>query len=49
MEGHPVEWYNEVFDIVFPELDKQAANVCKICEWQDKHGKKESKKESDDE
>jgi Lon-like ATP-dependent protease len=44
-----VEWYNEVFDLVFPDLDKQAANTCKICEWQDKHGEKsESAKGEED-
>jgi len=49
IEGHPVEWYNEVFDLVFPDLDKQAANTCKICEWQDKHGEKsESAKGEED-
>jgi Lon-like ATP-dependent protease len=26
INGRPVQWYNEVFEIVFPELDKDAAN-----------------------
>ncbi|KFH44043.1 Lon protease-like protein [Hapsidospora chrysogenum ATCC 11550] len=26
IEGHPVEWYSEVFDIVFPNLDREKAN-----------------------
>lgn len=44
-----MEWYKEVFDLVFPNLDKEAANACKICEWADKNGKKESSaKEEDD-
>ncbi|CAI6090024.1 unnamed protein product [Clonostachys chloroleuca] len=32
LEGHPVEWYNEVFELVFPDLDREAANTCKIIE-----------------
>jgi Lon-like ATP-dependent protease len=26
IEGHPVGWYNEVFDLVFPGVDAKAAN-----------------------
>ena len=26
IEGRPVQWYHEVFDIVFPDLDKEAVN-----------------------
>ncbi|KAI4204792.1 MAG: hypothetical protein LQ350_000858 [Teloschistes chrysophthalmus] len=26
IEGHPVSWYQEVFDLVFPDLDRKAAN-----------------------
>jgi Lon-like ATP-dependent protease len=49
IEGHPVGWFSEVFDLVFPELDKEKANICKICEWKEKHGKdKESKNSEDD-
>ncbi|SPO05954.1 probable Lon proteinase, mitochondrial precursor [Cephalotrichum gorgonifer] len=33
IEGRPVSWYDEVFDLVFPNLDKEAANKCKVCEW----------------
>jgi Lon-like ATP-dependent protease len=28
-----VAWYPEVFDLVFPNIDKEQANKCKICEW----------------
>ncbi|RDA86115.1 hypothetical protein CP532_1156 [Ophiocordyceps camponoti-leonardi (nom. inval.)] len=33
IEGHAVGWYSEVFDLVFPGLDREQANKCKICEW----------------
>lgn len=26
IEGHPVSWYNDVFDIVFPDVDTEAVN-----------------------
>jgi Lon-like ATP-dependent protease len=26
IEGHAVSWYSEVFDLVFPGVDKEAAN-----------------------
>lgn len=54
IEGHPVEWYNEVFELVFPDLDRTKANACKVREWEQKYGKDESssssssKREDDD-
>lgn len=33
IDGHAVTWYGEVFDLVFPSLDREQANKCKICEW----------------
>lgn len=27
IEGHPVNWYSEVFDILFPTLDQEAART----------------------
>ncbi|OAA74201.1 ATP-dependent protease La [Cordyceps fumosorosea ARSEF 2679] len=38
IEGHPVEWYSQVFDLVFPALDRTAANKSRVV----KDGKKES-------
>jgi hypothetical protein len=26
IEGHPVSWYQEVFDLVFPDIDREQAN-----------------------
>ncbi|WQF80152.1 Putative ribosomal protein uS5 domain 2-type superfamily [Colletotrichum destructivum] len=55
IEGKPVAWYSDVFDLIFPELDREAANKCKTCDWkkaQDDKKKKDKKKkkdESDDE
>ena len=37
IEGRPVSWYSEVFDIVFPNLDKEKGNVCKACEYAKQH------------
>ncbi|RYP07493.1 hypothetical protein DL764_002500 [Monosporascus ibericus] len=41
IEGRPASWYSEVFELIFPNLDREQANRCKICEW------KKSKKEND--
>ncbi|KAI9171030.1 Lon protease [Paramyrothecium foliicola] len=35
IEGHPVSWYSDVFGIVFPNLDRDLAGKCKICEWKE--------------
>ncbi|GAB1318828.1 ATP-dependent Lon protease pim1 [Madurella fahalii] len=32
IEGRPASWYSEVFDLIFPNLDRDKANQCKICE-----------------
>ncbi|KAK2675607.1 hypothetical protein RAB80_007792 [Fusarium oxysporum f. sp. vasinfectum] len=49
LEGHAVAWYPEVFDLVFPNIDKEKANTCKICEWkaQQKKNDSESAEEED--
>ena len=26
IEGHPAKWYSDVFDLVFPNIDKVRAN-----------------------
>ncbi|KAK4126308.1 ATP-dependent protease La [Parathielavia appendiculata] len=31
IEGRPASWYSEVFDLIFPNLDREKANRCKIC------------------
>ncbi|RYO81608.1 hypothetical protein DL762_007023 [Monosporascus cannonballus] len=41
IEGRPASWYSEVFELIFPNLDREQANRCKICE------QKRSKKEND--
>ncbi|EGR51996.1 uncharacterized protein TRIREDRAFT_103756 [Trichoderma reesei QM6a] len=53
IEGHPVSWYTEVFDLVFPNIDQAKANTCKICEWKAQQKKKDKdeaaeNKEDDD-
>ncbi|KAL2134779.1 hypothetical protein VTI74DRAFT_10853 [Chaetomium olivicolor] len=32
IEGKPASWYSEVFDLIFPNLDREQANKCRICE-----------------
>ncbi|EOA83690.1 uncharacterized protein SETTUDRAFT_42546 [Exserohilum turcica Et28A] len=52
IEGRPVSWYHEVFDIVFPDLDKEAANKMWEKELKPKKGdrkKREQKKKEEEE
>ncbi|CAN9300922.1 unnamed protein product [Alternaria alternata] len=52
IEGRPVQWYKEVFDIVFPDLDKDAANKMWEKELKSKKGdrkKREQKKKEEEE
>ncbi|KAL2177229.1 Lon protease C-terminal proteolytic domain-containing protein [Thermothelomyces heterothallicus CBS 202.75] len=44
IEGRPASWYSEVFDLIFPNLDREKANRCKACE-----NKKEDGEKSEDE
>jgi ATP-dependent Lon protease len=47
IEGHAVDWYSEVFDIVFPSLDADATNNLwkeHLKEPKDKDSKKRSKR-----
>ncbi|KAJ9322725.1 hypothetical protein DTO027B5_4824 [Paecilomyces variotii] len=49
IEGHPASWYSDVFNIVFKDLDKQAANHIWKEQLSDRGAKKiESAKEEDD-
>ncbi|EAQ88181.1 hypothetical protein CHGG_04800 [Chaetomium globosum CBS 148.51] len=43
IEGRPASWYSEVFDLIFPNLDREQANKCKICD-----NKNEADEKSDD-
>ena len=49
MDGHPVAWYPEVFDLVFPDLDLEQANKCKVAEWKEQNEKNKSERSEDDE
>ncbi|KAK3987824.1 mitochondrial Lon protease [Cladorrhinum sp. PSN332] len=44
IEGRPANWYSEVFDLIFPNLDHEKANKCKICN----NRKSEESNKSDD-
>ncbi|KAK4156202.1 Lon protease C-terminal proteolytic domain-containing protein [Chaetomidium leptoderma] len=46
IEGRPANWYSEVFDLIFPNLDREKANKCKICD--NKKEKREKKSDDDD-
>jgi hypothetical protein len=35
IEGKPVGWYSDVFELIFPDLDRDQASRCKICEWKE--------------
>ncbi|KAI8961668.1 ATP-dependent protease La [Daldinia sp. FL1419] len=48
IEGRPASWYSEIFELVFPNIDREQANRCKICEWKKEHehdAKSESEKD----
>jgi Lon-like ATP-dependent protease len=50
--GHPVEWYSQVFGLIFPDLNKEAANKLWEKELKPKKGdkkRKEQKRKDDDE
>jgi ATP-dependent Lon protease len=52
LEGRPVSWYSEVFALVFPDLDKDAANKLWEKELKGKKNerkRKEHKKKDEDE
>ncbi|KAK8028833.1 Lon protease-like protein [Apiospora marii] len=48
IEGRPASWYKDVFELVFPDIDRELGNKCKICEWKKAHGS-ESESEKKDE
>jgi Lon-like ATP-dependent protease len=47
IEGHPASWYSEVFDILFADLDKNAAN--QMWKKQLKEAPKKSKESHEEE
>jgi Lon-like ATP-dependent protease len=46
IEGHPVKWFSDVFELVFPNLDKDQANS--LWKEQLKKAKKEKEGDGDD-
>ena len=32
LEGHPASWYSDIFQHVFPELDREEANKSRVPE-----------------
>ena len=45
IEGHPVSWYQDVFELIFPDLDKATANEL----WKAELKKPEKEEKRDDE
>ncbi|KAI1470829.1 ATP-dependent protease La [Daldinia caldariorum] len=41
LEGRPASWYNEIFEVVFPNLDREQANRSKISESKEHDAKSE--------
>jgi ATP-dependent Lon protease len=48
IEGHAANWYSDVFDLVFPDLDSQAANDRWKKELAVPEGEGEKKKQRDE-
>ncbi|KAI0396337.1 lon protease [Xylariaceae sp. FL0594] len=48
IEGRPASWYKDIFPLVFPSLDREKANTCKICEWKKQHPSYSHESEKDD-
>ncbi len=44
IEGHPAQWYSDVFDLVFPSVDATEANLL----WKEQLTKKNEKNGEDD-
>ncbi|KUI69127.1 hypothetical protein VM1G_03874 [Cytospora mali] len=52
IEGRPASWYNEIFDLIFPNLDHEKANTDKASQYkgpgsEDSSSDKEKSKESE--
>ncbi|EFY92705.1 ATP-dependent Lon protease pim1 [Metarhizium acridum] len=47
IEGHAVGWYNEVFDLVFQDLDREQANKSKVQDVKKEAEKAEKSEEED--
>lgn len=47
IEGRPANWYSEVFDLIFPNLDREQANKCNAC-GKKNCGEEKSSKEDED-
>ncbi|KAL2120481.1 hypothetical protein VTJ04DRAFT_4508 [Mycothermus thermophilus] len=47
LEGRPVSWYSEVFELIFPNLDREKANHCKVCEMREKEKEEEKEREKE--
>ncbi|KAL9605507.1 MAG: hypothetical protein Q9179_001313 [Wetmoreana sp. 5 TL-2023] len=48
IEGHAVSWYHEVFDLVFPDLDREAANHIWKEQLKEPEKKKKQRMKSED-
>ncbi|TDZ37692.1 Lon protease-like protein [Colletotrichum spinosum] len=49
IEGKPVDWYSDVFELIFPEVDREAANKSRVPAKKEKEKKNKKRDDSDDE
>ncbi|KAI0009719.1 ATP-dependent protease La [Xylariaceae sp. FL0662B] len=48
IEGRPASWYGEIFEHIFPDLDREQANRCKACELKKEQQSSKSESEKDE-
>lgn len=46
IQGHAVDWYSDVFDIIFPGVDVEAANTVWEKQLKEPAGEKKKRKKS---
>lgn len=48
LEGRPASWYKEIFELVFPNLDQEKANACRIKKTNESSSSESDKDDKDD-
>lgn len=48
IEGRPASWYSEIFELIFPNLDHEKANIDKASQYQGPDGKREAENKDKD-
>lgn len=47
IEGRPASWYSEIFDLIFPSLDHEKANIDKASQYKGPDSKEAENKNKD--